>query len=232
MRIRALSLDLDDTLWPIWPAIERAERALEAFLQAHAPRTAERYPIPAMRELRDRIALQNPQLAHDFTAQRKLSLAHALRESEDDDAHVDAAFDAFYAERNRVELYPDAGGALARLGARWPLAALTNGNADLERIGLAGHFAAIVSARAVGAAKPEPAIFHHACERLDCAPQELLHVGDDPWLDVAGAQGVGAISCWINRSGADWPESLPRPDLEFAHLHALADWLDAQAVRA
>ena len=28
-RIRAITLDLDDTLWPIWPTIERAERVLQ-----------------------------------------------------------------------------------------------------------------------------------------------------------------------------------------------------------
>ena len=27
-RIRAVSIDLDDTLWPIWPTIKRAEAAL------------------------------------------------------------------------------------------------------------------------------------------------------------------------------------------------------------
>ena len=37
----AVSLDLDDTLWPIWPSIERAEQALDAFLRANCPRTAE-----------------------------------------------------------------------------------------------------------------------------------------------------------------------------------------------
>ena len=38
-RIQAISLDLDDTLWPVWPTIERAERALHDWLQRHAPRS-------------------------------------------------------------------------------------------------------------------------------------------------------------------------------------------------
>ena len=89
---KALSLDLDDTLWPIWPVIQRAEAALDAFLREHCPRTAERYPIALMRDLRERIAADHPQHAHDFTKQRKLSLAHALRSSGDDEMHVEAAF--------------------------------------------------------------------------------------------------------------------------------------------
>lgn len=63
---------------------------------------------------------------------------------------------------------------------------LTNGNADLQRVGLHGHFSHHVAAREVGVAKPDPAIFHHACARLGLAPSQVLHVGDDPLLDVQG----------------------------------------------
>jgi len=225
---RALSLDLDDTLWPIWPAIERAERALHDFLSERCPRTADKYPIMAMRALRDRIAADHPEFAHDFTHQRRLSLQHALRDSGDDELHVDAAFDAFYIARNRIEFYPDALPALARLAARYPIAALTNGNADLERIGIAQHFKVFVSARNAGHAKPDAPIFHATCAQLQVAPQDLLHVGDDPLLDIAGAARAGIHSCWINRREETWPDDLPRPDLEFTTLAALADWLDAR----
>jgi putative hydrolase of the HAD superfamily len=225
---RALSLDLDDTLWPIWPAIQRAEAALDDFLRERCPRTAQKFPVPKMRELRDRVAGEYPQYAHDFTRQRLLSLQRALRESGDDEAHAEDAFDAFYAARNRIEFYPDALAALARLTARVPVAALTNGNADLERIGIAMHFTAYVAARDAGHAKPDTPIFHATCARLRVAPHELLHVGDDPELDIAGAQRAGVRSCWINRHQAVWPEHLPPPELEFSTLTALADWLDAQ----
>ena len=100
---RALSLDLDDTLWPIWPVIERAEQALDDFLRKRCPRTAEKYPVPRMRELRARIADLHPQHAHDYTRQRMLSLQHALRDAGDDEAHAEDAFHAFYAARNRIE---------------------------------------------------------------------------------------------------------------------------------
>ena len=227
---RALSLDLDDTLWPIWPVIERAEAALDVFLRERCPRTADKFPIAKMRELRNLVATEHPQFAHDFTHQRKLSLLRALRESGDDEAHAEDAFDAFYAARNAIEFYPDAIAALQRLAARVPVAALTNGNADLERIGIANHFAVYVAARDAGHAKPDTPIFHATCERLGVAPHELLHVGDDPELDIAGAQRAGVRSCWINRHEHAWPEHLPRPELEFADLHALADWLETQPV--
>lgn len=224
---RALSLDLDDTLWPIWPAIERAEAALHDFLLDRCPRTAEKYPTPEMRALRDRIAAQYPEHAHDFSVQRRLSLEHALRDSGDDVAHAPDAFDAFYLARNSIEFYPDALDALVRLAARFPLAALTNGNADLSRIGIADHFVVFQSPRIAGHAKPHAPIFEATCAELGVAPHELLHIGDDPWLDVDGAARAGIRSCWINRRGEAWPSDLPRPDLEFTTLAALADWLDA-----
>lgn len=225
--IQALTLDLDDTLWAVGPVIERAEQALDAFLRERCPRTAQRYPLEAMRGLRERVALEHPQLAHDFSAQRRLSLQLALADCGDDVAHVDAAFEAFYAARNQVQLYPDVAAALPRLAATRPLAALTNGNADLTRIGLAAHFRFALGAREHGAAKPAPSIFHAACARLGLAPRQVLHVGDDPWLDVAGAAAAGLPTCWINRHGMRWPSELAPPDLAVADLAALADQLDS-----
>jgi putative hydrolase of the HAD superfamily len=120
--IRALSFDLDDTLWPIWPVIERAEAALHAYLAAHCPRTAAAFPVPAMRALREQVAREHPQLAHDFTAQRLICLERALQASGEDPAHARPAFEALYAERNRVTFFDDALPALDALGARYPLA--------------------------------------------------------------------------------------------------------------
>lgn len=224
--IRALTLDLDDTLWPIWPAIERAEAALQDWLAQHAPNTARRYPTQAMRALRDRVAAAHPHLAHDLSAQRRLSLEHALRDCGDDLACAQDAFDVFYAARNRVDLYDDTLEGLQRLGARFPLAAITNGNADLAQIGLREHFVFQLGARDHGAAKPDAGIFLAACERLGCAPHEVLHIGDDPELDVLGAHRAGLRTVWINRRDETWahPE---QPDLVAPDLHTLADWLDA-----
>src|SRR5690349_5286932 len=65
MRIRAISLDLDDTLWPIEPVMLRAEERLDAWLRQHCPDAAKHYPILAMRALRERISTEHPHLSHD-----------------------------------------------------------------------------------------------------------------------------------------------------------------------
>ena len=234
MRIRAISLDLDDTLWPIEPVMLRAEQRLDAWLKTHCPRAAEHYPIPAMRALRDQVAGENPHLAHDFTAQRRLSLSAALTPHGYGDDHVESAFTEFYAARNQVECYADALPALERLAALFPLVSLTNGNADLHKIGLSRFFQFSICARDFGAAKPAPQIFHSACDRLGLPPDAVLHVGDDPEQDVAGARAAGLRCAWLNRSQATWqhPQSpdLIVPDLIVRDLGELADVLAALAV--
>jgi len=224
--VKAISLDLDDTLWPIWPIIERAEAALHDFLLVHAPVTAEQFPVPAMRHLREQIAQAHPELAHDFTAQRKLSLQHAFHLSGESDALIEPAFDAFFRARNDVTLYSDCLPALDRLAARFPLIGLTNGNADLGRTGIGHYFSGCISARDVGTAKPHPPIFEATSQALGIAPQYILHVGDDPWLDVQGAHDAGFRSAWINRTGAVWPAEITPPHLTITTLQQLADRLD------
>src|SRR5690606_13817258 len=168
-RIAAITLDLDDTLWPIRPVMERCEQVLEAFLLEHAPAVARRFPRPAMRALRDAIAAERPDLAHDYAALRRLSLERAFAEAgvhEGAETLIEHAYVAFYAERSRAELFKDVPLALPALATRCRVRALTNGNADLERIGLAEHFHGAVLAREVGVGKPDARIFAHACRLL------------------------------------------------------------------
>jgi putative hydrolase of the HAD superfamily len=230
MRIRAITIDLDDTLWPIGPVMLRAEERLDAWLRAHCPPVAAAYPIASMRALRDRVAEENPDLAHDFTSQRLLCLRAAMQPHGYGEQHVDAAFAEFYAARNEVECYSDALPALESMAARYPLVSLSNGNADLERIGLARFFHFSISSRSFGKAKPAAEIFHAACAGLDLPPSEVLHIGDDPALDVLGAHAAGLRSAWLNRSGAAWDHAV-RPDMVARDLREVATMLErTQAV--
>lgn len=227
MRILALTLDLDDTLWPVLPALECADRELDAYLRTHHPQVAARWPISAMRQLRAQVAAERQDLAHDFTTQRHLTMRRAFAACGLDEAPVEALWEVYAAARNRVELYADALPALERITARWPVASLTNGNADLERIGLQHHFRCHVCARDTGVGKPDARIFQLAAQRVGVAPAQILHVGDDVLLDVCGARDAGLRTAWINRARSPWPPELgAAPDLDLPDLAALADWLD------
>lgn len=225
--VKAISIDLDDTLWPIWPVIERAEQSLHDFLVQHSPKTAALFPIPAMRHIREHIAQSHPELAHDFTAQRILSLQHAFRLSGESETWVEPAFEAFYSARNNVDLYDDSIPALQLLASKYPLIALTNGNADLQRTGIAAFFVGCISAKATGSAKPENAIFQAASAQLGIDAKHILHVGDDPWLDIQGAHDAGFQSAWINRTEAVWPIELQPAHYQVSTLSALATQLQS-----
>src|SRR5690606_22869680 len=99
-RIRAITLDLDDTLWPIWPTIEHAEAVLHRWLADAAPRTAALLLTPGMlQQLREATLQERAELAHDMSALRLEALRTALRRAGEDPALAEPAFEAFFAAR-------------------------------------------------------------------------------------------------------------------------------------
>ena len=224
-KIKAVTIDLDDTLWPIWPTIERAEKALLDWLGAHAPMCAALFAnAVALREIRGEMTTSRPDLKHDMSALRRESIRLALHRAGEDTQLAEIAFDVFFAERQRVDLFEDALPALEFLSARYPLVALSNGNADLQRIGLDRFFRASICAREFGVGKPDPRIFHAAAGAVDTLPEGILHVGDDATLDALGALNAGMQAGWLNRSDALWPHE-QEPHVTLTHLGELRDLL-------
>ena len=230
--IKAITLDLDDTLWPVWPTIERAEKVLENWLNQHAPLTAALFANPIARlELREQVSRSNPELKHNLSAIRREAIRLALCRSREDPLLAEPAFDVFFAERNRVVMFDDAVQALAFLSARFPVVALSNGNADIERIGISQYFQASISAQQFGVAKPDPRIFNAAASAAGVEPGQVLHVGDDAALDVLGALNCGMQTVWVNRVDHLWthPE-LPHETV--STLTELCDWIKAAEAAA
>jgi len=228
-RVKAITLDLDDTLWPILPTIERAERVLHAWLAEHAPMAAALFANPAaLREIRDHVALHRPELRHDLSAIRRESIRVALYRAGEDPLLADPAFEAFFTARQEVELFDDVEPALQALASRFPLVSLSNGNADLNRVGLARYFKAAISAREFGVGKPDPRIFHAAAGCAEVQPGDVLHVGDDATLDVIGALNAGMQAVWVNRGDHLWPHE-QQPHATVADLSELVDLLSPAA---
>lgn len=220
-KIRAVTLDLDDTLWPIWPTIERAEKALHDWLTVHAPMAAALFSSPAaLREIREYMAGSRPDLKHDMSALRRESIRLALYRAGEDPLMAEAAFEVFFAERQRVTLFEDALPLLEFLVARYPLVSLSNGNADVQRVGLGKYFRAAITAREFGVGKPDPRIFHAAAGAAEVQPEEVLHIGDDATLDVLGAMNAGMQAVWLNRSDNLWPHE-QEPQVTVANLDEL-----------
>ena len=224
---RAVVFDLDDTLWPVGPAIVRAEHAMRDFLAERYPRVLELHTLESMRDLRARMAAEHPAMRHDFTWLRTRALLEHAREAGYPEAMAHEAFEVFYSARNRVELYDDVLPALERLSARYRLFAVSNGNADLVAVGIAGWFEAALAAREAGCLKPDPRIFRLLLDRAGLGPDDALHVGDDPLADVEGARRAGLDAVWVNRRGDPWPDGLAPPARAVRSLAELASLLDA-----
>jgi putative hydrolase of the HAD superfamily len=213
---RIISLDLDDTLWPVAPVIAAAEDAMLEWLQVNHPAAIAGHDVESMRRLRADVGRRHPHMSHDMTFLRRRALAEQFAAAGYDGVHnedspAELAMEIFLAARNRVHLYADVRPALTRLRRTHRLYAMSNGNADLERCGIGDLFDGHVSASGAGAAKPDARIFAHLLELAGVEASEVLHIGDDPIADVAGARRAGMQAMWINRDARAWPDDSPPP---------------------
>lgn len=223
-----LTLDLDDTLWPCLETLGRAEQALQAWLDFHAPRLTATHDPARLHTHRRGLMRDHPELAHDLTAVRRASLRALLTAAGHAASLADEAMAVFLHHRNQVVPYPDVIPVLRALAADYRLVSLTNGNADPARTPLRGLFHRSLNAAGVGAAKPDPALFQAALAWAGVAAEQALHAGDDPYLDVQAARACGLRAVWINRTGRSWPRELAPPLAEFENLRALQAWLRAR----
>ncbi len=223
-KIRCVAFDLDDTLWPCEPTILNAELQLYEWLEKYYPRLTNEYSIEDMREFRVNFATQNSHIAHDVTALRTQSLVElAIKFDYPDNLAIDG-MTVFREHRNKVDLFDDALPTIDKLNKHYKTGVITNGNADLEAIGLSEYFDFIVTAEEAGSAKPDHAIFEYARSKINLEKHELLYVGDHPVNDVLGSRNSGWKSLWFNPSGESWLEDL-RPDAEIKMLSELPSLL-------
>ena len=223
--LRVICFDLDDTLWNIAPVIERAEQLLYQWLDEHYPRVTAAYSAADLSRLRMQAVSRWPEFQHDLSELRLRTLRHIADATGYDEEMVTGAYAIFFDARNNVQLYDDALPVLEQLRATHTLIALSNGNADLRRIGIAELFAAAYSASDIGVAKPDKNFFLTAAERCNLQPQQMLHVGDHPENDIAAARDAGMQTVWINRAGAEWPLTDTRPHYEIKNLNQLQQLL-------
>ncbi len=226
MPLRCVTFDLDDTLWDCAPVMERAEAGFYTWLSEHLPRVvAARRPESLIAERRDFCA-RHPELSHDFTLLRKGWLAEVAAAHGYAPELVEEGFRAFWEMRNEVQPLAGAAELLADLQADFRLGVISNGNADVHYIGLGHHFDFVVNAAIAGALKPDPRIFQHAVEVAELPAEEIVHVGDDPVRDVAGAAAAGMHTVWVNHKRVDWPGG-PEADAEIQQLSHLKAVLQA-----
>lgn len=123
--------------------------------------------------------------------------------------HIAARF-AADSRRQFARLKP----VLERLAGRYRLGVVSNFYGNLDGIlvaeGLRDLFSVVADSGVVGAIKPEPAIFLHACRGVGAEPADCVMIGDSVKRDMAGASGLGmkkALVCAAPQppaAGQDW----------------------------
>jgi len=220
--LKVIAFDLDDTLWAVKPVIIRAEQRLDAWLSEHVKGLL--YDVTGMRELRHGLINDEPALNKQITELRRRIIELAMLKSGRDATEARAlslqAIEIFLVARNDIQLFTGALEAIRALAIDYQLGALSNGNADIRRVGLDEHFDFAFSAEGVGAPKPEPALFEAALAHTGTAPHEMLYVGDDPTLDIDAAKRLGLHTIWL-KTPAKPTIDQTKPDETIEHIRDL-----------
>jgi len=219
--IKVITFDLDDTFWDIMPVIRRADERVLDWFAANAPALLEPYARRRSCGMREALLAEYPDKSHDLTFLWKETLRRMAAEQGLDPAIAEPAFEVYYAARNDVILYSDVLPVLERLHGEYSLGVLSNGNASVERVGINHWFDFVLSAEAVGAAKPHSLMFDEAVRVSGASPKQIVHVGDHWEHDIKGAVEAGFHTVWVNRNGDRWEHSGFWPDAEIADLTEL-----------
>ena len=200
--IHVLSFDLDDTLYFNEEVIQKAEHHQFDTICRLVP-DAEEHGIKFWLKLKRQIAKQQPDLIHDVTAWRQQVIRTGLSQFGLAGSYLsDCAaevYDEFYLARSDFEVPQQTFDVLSQLSKKFPLIAVTNGNADIGRLRLAPYFVGYYRAGENNTrSKPFPDLLQLASAQLDIPEQNILHIGDNLDTDIKAALNAGCQSLWFN----------------------------------
>lgn len=223
--IDTISFDLDDTLWDNKPVIIAAEQQLRNWVVERTPKMAPHYNLKTLLEYRSIILKEQPSLRHRISELRQATLRYALQQHGYDRQHSESlaaeGFALFLQARHNIEPYTQAEPLLAAMSKRYTLIALTNGNADINRMTLGRYFTHSYRAEQIGRAKPDPGFYQDALKRASIDASRTLHIGDDYKNDVLAARDAGLLTLWFNPSRQ--PEEDGSADIEVQELSDIPD---------
>jgi putative hydrolase of the HAD superfamily len=170
--------------------LEDARAAMLAEMDYYRAHHDEASTWPALKDLRRRCAA---------VVQEQLATSLPLADVED--ALLAAVRFRAYPEVPCVLEHLRAGGARLAVVSNWDVSL----HDVLERTGLRALVDVVVISAVLGAAKPDPAIFCAALDRLGATASDAIHVGDSVEHDVAGARAAGVEAVLVARNGATAP---------------------------
>lgn len=225
----AITLDLDNTLYNNDPIIANAEEQLVLFLKQYHPALSkiEQKDYYIARQI---TKLINPEIYHNVNNWRWESLEKTLLQSglskHDAQLGADCGIEVIMYWRNKINVSNNTYRVLSVLSSRWPLIAITNGNANPSLFGLKKYFVNVLRAGIDGKAKPHKDLYILASKYFGLSCKYILHVGDNLQTDIKGSIQVGMQACWINQYHSDYKDTVILdktllPHLEVSELMAL-----------
>ena len=225
--VRVVTFDLDNTLWDVGEVMRRAEQQMRSWLDIEAPEYSQQFDQEAILLLRKQIVAADPSLRHDLSALREEVLFQAISHCGYAPAAARVlaknAFLRFFEARHDVVYFNGALEVLETLAAHYQLGALTNGNANVEKLGLDRYFSFAFSSADLGASKPAPEMFRAALDHCGAQPRQGIHIGDHLIDDIRGADSVGMYTIWVNHAQDSLPGDAQEPTSTVNCLQELPD---------
>ena len=170
-------------------------RAYEASGHWLARTWQKRQDVPAIQHVRTILEAVHPSLLERLATQQLAALVHAYASPA---LLVPPAVDE--GARSALETLAARGVTLCVVSNTMR----TPGNVlrqVLDRSGLLAPLKVLTFSDECGIRKPDPAIFHSTLRQIGVAPEDAVHVGDDPILDVEGARDAGMAVIQLTPTG-------------------------------
>ncbi|MBU2708215.1 HAD-IA family hydrolase [Zooshikella marina] len=227
--IKAVTFDLDDTLWDNQPVMVEAESAMYTWLQQHCKQLTEQYSLARLKKLKDELLAETPELAHDVSELRRHTLEQALIDCGYGSASrklAEQAFAQFLTARQQVTYFPHTENTLQQLSQQYSLGVITNGNAEISQMSIGQYFSFAIKAEDLKISKPAPIIFSKAVSLAGVKPHQIAHIGDHPIHDILGAHQAGFKSVWFNPQQDNWEYHEHQPDAIAHSIHEIPALID------
>jgi putative hydrolase of the HAD superfamily len=221
---KAISFDLDDTLYDNHPVMKKAEADFITHLNKTYPELAE-LTAHQWGLYKKHLATEFPALKEDVSQWRveilkRIMVIFGIQEYKAIEFAQDA-FAEFLRLRSDFVVPESSVKLLATLSEHYPVIAITNGNVDTDKINLSDKFQFILKAGDGLKAKPEGDLFTKAAHILDIAVTDILHIGDHLISDVYGAENNGAQAVWFNEHNISLDGATLLPTVEISAIDQL-----------
>ena len=207
-KIELITFDLDDTFWDIRSTIINAENNSRKWAEDRIGEKIEWGTFEDFMKVRSELVKKDPSLEYDLGMLRKKTIAYHtkkyFKDTKDLNKFIEEAYSFFLGERHKVTFYDDVVIVLEELSSKYKLGVLTNGNADVNKLGIGHLFDFSISSIDVKSNKPDQAHFVKARELSQVNFKNTLHVGDHPVNDILGARKLGINTIWFNLNHLNW----------------------------